>query len=277
MEWNETSVPQHFGKVNFFCNRLRTGNITTMKSSHYHDAIEIYWLISGCCNYFIKNKVFAIHQNDLVFIPNGIIHKTHYLTQHHERIVLNFAPDFINPVLIPYINQLFCRRIYSIPEECQGFIHTIFAKIENEYQLKSDVSEALIQCYISELIVHLSRHPSNASSPFYPNDVIDDITSYINANFADPITLTFLAERAKMDSTYFSKKFKNHTGFGFKEYLLTVRMKHAETLLVSSKQTICEIAFSCGFNDSNYFSTIFTKRHGETPSHYRKRIQLKGE
>lgn len=277
MDQNETSVPQYFGKEKFYYNRLRTGTITTIKSNHYHNAVEIYWLIAGCCNYFIKNKVYAIHQNDLVFIPKGIIHKTHYLTQHHERIVLNFALDFINPAPIPYTNQLFCRRIYSIPEESQRFVHTIFTKIENEYQLKSDVSETLIQCYISELVVYLSRHPSNASSPFYPNNVIDDITSYINANFAEPITLTFLAEQAKMHSTYFSKKFKDHTGFGFKEYLLTVRMKHAETLLVSSKQTICEIAFSCGFNDSNYFSTIFTKWHGETPSHYRKRIQRREE
>ena len=59
---------------------------------------------------------------------------------------------------------------------------------------------------------------------------------------------------ASLSPTYFSKKFKLITGMGFKEYLNYVRLKHAQTALLTTDSSITDIALEYGFNDSNYFN-----------------------
>jgi two-component system response regulator YesN len=70
---------------------------------------------------------------------------------------------------------------------------------------------------------------------------------------------------------HLSRKFKEKTGVGLNEYMVIFRLKKAkEFLLTRDKMSICEVAFHCGFNDSNYFSWLFKKTYGVTPSQYRK-------
>ncbi len=74
-----------------------------------------------------------------------------------------------------------------------------------------------------------------------------------------------------MEETYFSKKFKQLTGFGFNEYLTQIRLRKSEILLLSPENSINEIADMCGFSSSNYFGDIFKKHTGLSPSQYRKK------
>ncbi|OYP47874.1 hypothetical protein CG709_03195 [Lachnotalea glycerini] len=82
------------------------------------------------------------------------------------------------------------------------------------------------------------------------------------------------ASQANMSATYFSRKFKNVTGFGFKEYLCKIRLTEASKLLLETNQSITEVAFSCGFSDSNYFGDVFRKLKGVSPLQYRKTREI---
>lgn len=99
---------------------------------------------------------------------------------------------------------------------------------------------------------------------------IQQATRYIYQNFQRPISLEDAAEVASLSPTYFSKKFKLVTGMGFKEYLNYVRLKHAQTALLTTSNTITDIALECGFNDGNYFKDLFRKVYGRSPREYRK-------
>lgn len=55
------------------------------------------------------------------------------------------------------------------------------------------------------------------------------------------------------------------------EYQMGLRMELARRMLSGGGETVTEIAFSCGFEDSNYFSRYFRKHHGESPLGWRKR------
>ena len=59
-------------------------------------------------------------------------------------------------------------------------------------------------------------------------------------------------------------------GMGFKEYLNYVRLKHAQTALLTTNSSITDIALEYGFNDSNYFKDLFKKVYGKSPREYRK-------
>ena len=59
------------------------------------------------------------------------------------------------------------------------------------------------------------------------------------------------------------------TGTRMKEYLIYVRLGHAETELLSTAHTITEVAMNNGFSDSNYFKDAFRKMFGQSPRAYR--------
>ena len=68
---------------------------------------------------------------------------------------------------------------------------------------------------------------------------------------------------------YFSKLFKEEAGENFIEYLTKVRIAHAKELLRNPALSIKEICILSGYSDPNYFSRIFKKQEGVTPSEYR--------
>jgi len=239
---------------------------------HYHKFFELYYLKKGRCKYFIDNKIFEVKENDIIIIPDGIIHNTtYYLPEKHERILLQFNKEYINPILISKLQGFFKKRIYR-PENF-SFIETILDKIGVEYENKSDISDELIKCYMTELFSYIIRNESliiDDNSNTKENALISEITEYISENFSQEFTLDDISEKAGFSKYYFSKFFKASTGFGYKEFVLITRLREAKKLLSQTDLSVCEIAFQCGFNDSNYFSNIFKKKEGLSPLSYRK-------
>ena len=102
---------------------------------------------------------------------------------------------------------------------------------------------------------------------------IDIAADYIEEHYAEPLTLEILAGVVHMNPYYFSSYFKKNMGINFKDYLGTVRLRHAMTLLVSTDRMTYDIAAACGFPDARAFSDLFQKTYGEKPSKYRKRLR----
>ena len=69
------------------------------------------------------------------------------------------------------------------------------------------------------------------------------------------------------------KIFKRDIGFTFSSYLNMLRIEKAKELLLKSDMSITVIAFDIGYNDSNYFSTVFKNIEGISPREYRKKIR----
>ncbi|KUO70253.1 MAG: AraC family transcriptional regulator [Desulfosporosinus sp. BRH_c37] len=92
---------------------------------------------------------------------------------------------------------------------------------------------------------------------------------YIELNYANNISLNLVATHVHLSPAYLSRIFNEKTGVGFTEYLTQVRLKKAKQQLRMSTKTIDEIAIATGFNSSSYFSAIFKKHEGITPSEYR--------
>lgn len=81
----------------------------------------------------------------------------------------------------------------------------------------------------------------------------------------------FVSDMA-MGRTVLYQKINNITGLSIKEFILDIRLKRAATLLKESDRTVSEISYMTGFINPKYFSTIFRKRYGATPSAYRKSL-----
>ncbi|MBQ7654675.1 MAG: helix-turn-helix transcriptional regulator [Clostridia bacterium] len=102
------------------------------------------------------------------------------------------------------------------------------------------------------------------------NKTFDSILSFVNRNYMNNITLSEIASACSCSESTVSHLFKLHTGISAQKYIINLRLKQAEKLLSTSSLPITEIAFLCGFNNSNYFSTVFKKAKGISPSDYSK-------
>ena len=98
---------------------------------------------------------------------------------------------------------------------------------------------------------------------------VQEAAKFIFENYADRITLEKAAEVAGMCPTYFSRKFSEVTGYGFKEYLTNVRLKHSQEMLVSGTLTVTQIAYETGFSGASFFAKTFRKVTGITPCQLR--------
>ena len=96
------------------------------------------------------------------------------------------------------------------------------------------------------------------------------IKEYINNHYAEDISVEMAAKEVNMSRSYFSQLFKMHMGMGFTDFVNKVRIAKACEMLGNPSMRIQEIACSVGITNYNYFSILFRKMVGCTPSEYRK-------
>lgn len=97
---------------------------------------------------------------------------------------------------------------------------------------------------------------------------IEKVIEYIKNNYENDISLCDAAEHIKITSSYLSRLFKIKTNYSFLEYLRLHRLKKALKLMKEQDCLIGEIARKTGFHDMSYFSAIFRKYVGVSPSNY---------
>lgn len=237
---------------------------------HYHENYELFFMIKGKSEYFVKDKTYSIDENYIVLIPKNELHYNTYLTDKIERFVLNFTEDLITPALLTRVKSLFEYPIY-LPRH-PLYLKRLMSDIIGEYEKNDTLSADIIHCRLTEILTYLAR---NQSKPLpqkteITHPAIVKLTNYINENYNKPLTLENAAKAFDMDRSYLSKLFHQNTGFTFKNYLSIIRIKRAKELLSDTSKPVTEIAYECGFDDSNYFSTAFKKAEGMPPLEYRR-------
>ena len=102
------------------------------------------------------------------------------------------------------------------------------------------------------------------------DNVVERAKEYIAQNFAKELTLDEMAKEVGISPYYLSKLFKEVEGVNYIEYLTGLRMDHAKGQLLESDKSIKEVCHESGYGDPNYFSRIFKKWVGVTPTESRE-------
>lgn len=100
-------------------------------------------------------------------------------------------------------------------------------------------------------------------------DPIKSATRYLETHFSDSITLSDMAQLVYLSPSYFSRQFKLEMHVTFVEYLTQLRVKHAKNLLRMTDLPIDVVAEESGFHRASYFTTLFRRIQGVSPSEYR--------
>ena len=133
------------------------------------------------------------------------------------------------------------------------------------------MDKEIIDAHISLMIV-LAEYITATNKLFSNNERLSKlIKDYINKNYKNKITLSVLSQKFGCSNATIVKEFKKDSGTTVMSYLCEVRLKKAAEMIKSTRKSFKEISAECGFHDQNYFSKLFTKKYGDSPTMYREK------
>ena len=194
----------------------------------------IYGIYEAAIPVVVEHSVMAI-----IYVGNAIIDKEH--TQRRIKKVCGYT-GVAQEELFSLMAD--CELIDSSKELCE------IGEIVADY-LKMLFENTPIIGHEKNWIVSLMKH-------------------YAKEHTCGAISLQEFAVSHQKNAQYIGRLFKNEVGISFSQYCNEVRLKRAEILLSRGNQKIIDVAFACGFQNVSYFNRLFYKKHGMSPSEYKK-------
>ncbi|MCC8191492.1 MAG: AraC family transcriptional regulator [Ruminococcus sp.] len=253
---------------------------------HSHDNYsELVIVLDGSADHIVCDDKQRIRKGDVFVISNDIEHG--YQNAEFFRICnIMFDPRFFFEnaedlsksagfqalfVLEPHYTKerSFKNRLrLGIDDFMQ--ICKVIEKIYEEYYLRNECRKTVITCDFLRLCAMLSRLYSFDSLGADENMInLAKAVTYIEQNFGKKIKIPYLATLSGCSDRQFIRVFKNAFNCTPSDYIMNIRVKNSKRLLRLSNYTITEIAYRCGFGESNYFTRAFKQAVGVTPSEFR--------
>ena len=152
-------------------------------------------------------------------------------------------------------------------------LEAIWNRLYETLLKKNNINELLISQDISQILTLLGLSKERREKQKTASDFMDISLKYIHRHLDEDISLNALAARVSLSPFYFTRKFKEETGYTPYRYILISRINLAKFYLKSSRDTVKNIGFSCGFHSEHSFCTTFKKEVGVTPTEYRYRSE----
>ncbi|MFQ7221753.1 MAG: AraC family transcriptional regulator [Lachnospiraceae bacterium] len=252
---------------------------------HWHTEFEFVYVETGTVYFGISDKQFALSEGQGVFINSKILHR--YFSQGNA-IVPNFVlmPYFIaaqdsliyQKYVLPIMASPMDYQIFSqdIPWQAQAL--SLMREITAAQEKASDVE--LVNSYLIQKIWHIlyqntdvehmgKKENYSASSQAR----LQLMMQYIHQDFAYNISLSDIADQAKVSKSTALNLFQRYLGISPVTYLINYRLQEAAKLLASTEKKVTVISKDTGFDSVDYFCKAFKKYYKLTPTEYRKKAQ----
>lgn len=146
----------------------------------------------------------------------------------------------------------------------------LFDGIIRELQHRNPMFQELVALYFQELATQMGRAVMEKRGRFLPGrQEVERAVERMHHRFSEPFSLKEYADQCHMSPCWFTRLFHRQTGASPRRYLTGIRLNKARELLASSGFTVGDIAQAVGYPNALYFSRIFKKYVGISPSGYR--------
>ncbi len=225
---------------------------------------DITFVHSGHLEYSINGgKKFNVNAGQAVVFPLGCTRERFQSDEHtvYTSIVLkNRTPFWKNlPTVINNTNN------HDIKYCLDKLIELYSTPMSHTYEM----CDAIVK-YLLLILTSLAEDTSVSMQ------YTMEMKKYIADHYGEKITLKDISNHVHISQPYASSIFRKESGVSINEYLIGVRISAAESLLKYTEKGLSEIAHDTGFGELFYFSRVFKKKNGISPSEYRK-AYLKGE
>ena len=149
-----------------------------------------------------------------------------------------------------------------------------FRAMIQEIQMQKEEYDEMAELHLRQILITLHRYinHSNKVDNSQIAEEIDKATQYFTEHYNEEICIDDYAKDHNMSTSWFIRNFKQYIGVTPMQYILSIRIYNAETLLHSSLYNVSEVSNIVGYENPLYFSRIFKKAKGLSPSEYRKNI-----
>ena len=249
-----------------------------MRGHHCHPYFELAYIEHGSCRFFIEDTMFDLHDGDFLLIPPQVFHFTRYLFGSCLRCGIYFRAGDLESELISHFPDgadfLSQVRIFQVPTDARREIGRIIMRMAAEDRGFDERSPLMLRLQLQELLLLCSRVclllTETPASIHTTDRQVLLAARYINEHFRQQISAADIAAAAGFSPNYLSRKFREAAGIGGHDYLVFIRLRSAAFELISTNDSVTDIALRNGFSDSNYFKDVFKKKYGMTPREYRK-------
>jgi len=227
------------------------------------DNLNITYLIQGEARYVVDDEIIDVRQGDLLALPKDAVRRA---VTFPDRLMQCFSVDFTlrNDTIRELSSPL---PFLSSPGRQKNIIHWFhelcFSWMDRPpgYMIKCRGLFMQILHRFLELLVYKERS-------FIGDFRITKVLRYIAKNYSDRLTVKSMADLVSLNPTYFGDLFQRTMGMSFNRYLIQIRVKSAEEMLLSGEYKVGDVADACGFTDTSHLYKQFKHLKGFPPSQY---------
>lgn len=252
---------------------------------HSHSFDELVIILKGTALHAIDGQNFPVKAGDVFVVSQN--HEHQYIDMHGLALAnILFDPhalmmDQWDIRMLPGFHALFSlepafRTQHNFQSRLQlsdpqlNQVNEIVHDLTREANLRNPGYRVMAKGLFMQLAVTLSRaYSSTPTEESIGLLRIGDAIAHIETHYTEKITLDELAHKSHLSQRHFSRVFQECIGRPPIDHLMHVRCQKAAELLKGTDRTITDIAFDCGFSDSNYFTRCFKKTMEMTPKQYR--------
>lgn len=246
---------------------------------HWHEELEVIFVAAGTLKLQIPGGEYLLQEGSLVVLNSNVLHS---LSGHPAGALRSmvFSPFLITGGTDTVFYKNYVRALLACPDfsvwqaepgtDVKRF-SAAFSAMETdafayEFTVRENLSQLLLHCY-AQLLPRLS-----AQKPAKSADTvrIEQMLQYMQASYAEPITLADIAQAARLSERECLRCFHRTIGDSPVQYLLKYRLMQGAVLLrASPAASIAEVSAACGFDSPSYFSKQFRRFYQRPPREYR--------
>ena len=236
---------------------------------HWHENIELIYAFSPTAVYYNGSEILADH-GDIIVINSNTLHDIRTCSEEPASYLCVIVDVKLCEALGLDIKNISVNNIIRDKN-----VSDLLIKMLNEIEYKKKYYIANIKAYICQILVYLCRNyeQDTQNNPINTKNItlVKKVINFINTNYNKDISLGDISKNMEYSKYYLIHTFREMTGLTILDYVNSVRIKESTKLLEKGNMSINEIALSSGFENQSYFSKVFKKYMGCTPSQYSRR------
>lgn len=238
-------------------------------SRNKHDDYLIIYCLDGEGKLTVNKQIHIVKAGDIICLPKGVAHaykasETTPWTIYWVHFSGDKSEDFIDYLAINSNNYVFPLGIHS---RLTSDFESLLECRQYSYNINAFVHTASL---LRQILTHIAQLQPLAKQQAAHNFDLERVHSLMQARVHEQLELEALAEAVSLSKFHFIKKYKELTGTTPINHFIHLKVERACHLLDVTTKSINEISFAVGYEDAYYFSRIFKKIMGISPSQYRR-------
>lgn len=255
----------------------------TIVFPHWHEDIELMYVKSGVYEYRINDDSLIMQAGDFVFVNAKVMHYIRVLDgDAPQNYCVIFKPSiltgnteifqkFLEPISTDNpLEYLYFPRNTKASEECGKWMEFIIRGYEEDHNTYELAANAGLNMIIRTIYKEFSLRIPSVKQNSQIGEEEKKMISFIYDHYQNDISLDDISASAYVSNHTCCAIFKRYVGVSPVKFLNMFRLEMAGRMLISSEQSVQDIAWACGFKTSAYFIKMFKDQYGCTPFQYRK-------